>query len=39
MNLIKESKPKKRMPDLGYLAEHEPGKYPLLEVLLEQQVL
>ncbi len=27
------------MPDLGYLAKHEPGKFPLLEELLEQRVL
>jgi hypothetical protein len=33
---IQENKPKKRMPDLGYLAKHEPGKFPLLEELLEQ---
>ncbi len=36
---IKENKPKKRMPDLGYLAKQEPGKFPLLEELLEQRVL
>ncbi len=36
---IQENKPKKRMPDLGYLAKHEPGKFPLLEELLEQRVL
>jgi hypothetical protein len=27
------------MSDLGYLAKHEPGKFPLLEKLLEQRVL
>ncbi len=27
------------MPDLGYLAKHEPGTFPLLEELLEHRVL
>ncbi len=31
---IKKNKPKKIMPDLGYLAKHESGKFPLLEELL-----
>jgi hypothetical protein len=33
---INENKPKKRMPDVGHLAKHEPGKFPLLEELLEK---
>ena len=36
---IQNQKPKKRMPDLGYLAKHEPGTFPLLEELLEHRVL
>jgi hypothetical protein len=32
---IEQNKPKRRMPDLGFLAKQEPGTYPNLEELLQ----